>query len=111
MAKFNGFGGGGGNMQQMLRQAQKMQADMARVQAELEELRVSESSGGGMVTATVSGSKKLIALSVKPEAVDSEETEMLEDMIVAAVNAAMEKADAIAQQKMAAVTGGMGGLF
>lgn len=113
MAKFNGFpgGGGGNNMQAMLRQAQKMQADMARVQEELEQLRVEESAGGGMVTATVSGSRKLISVNIKPEAVDPDDVEMLEDLIVAAIGAAMDKAEAISQQKMSAVTGGLGGLF
>ena len=106
-------GGGGGNMQQMLRQAQKMQQDMQRVQAELEEMTVEASSGGGIVSAVVTGSKQLIALNIKPEAIDPDDAEMLQDMIIAAVNEAMRQADEMAQQKMAAVTGNinLGGLF
>ena len=111
MAK-HGFPGGG-NMQQMLRQAQKMQQDMQRVQEELEEMMVEATSGGGMVSAVVSGSKSLISLKIKPEAIDPEDPEMLQDMIVAAVNEAMRQAEEMAQQKMSQVTGNinLGGLF
>lgn len=111
----NGFpmGGGGGNMQQMLRQAQKMQADMQRVQEELEEMSVEASAGGGMVKAVVSGSKSLINLTINPEAINAEDAEMLQDMIMAAVNEAMRQAEELSQKKMGQVTGGLnlGGLF
>ena len=112
MAK-HGFPGGGGNMQQMLRQAQKMQQDMQRVQEELEDMMVEASAGGGMVSAVVSGSKSLVSLKIKPEAIDPEDPEMLQDMIVAAVNEAMRQAEDMAQQKMSQVTGNinLGGLF
>jgi len=104
---------GGGNMQNLMRQAQLMQQGIARVQAELEDREVSASSGGGMVTAAVTGKKQLKSLLIKPEAVDPDDVEMLQDLVLAAVNEAMAKADALAAEEMAKVTGGMGmpGLF
>ncbi len=104
--KFQGFGGGA-NMQQMIRQAQKMQQEMARVSEELENLEVSASAGGGMVTATVSGKKELKALKINPEAVDPDDVEMLQDLVIAAVNEAMRQVDEKSQQEMGKVTGGM----
>jgi DNA-binding YbaB/EbfC family protein len=100
-------GGGMGNMQQAIRQAQKMQEDMAKVQEELEQAEYEASSGGGMVTCKARGTKEIIAISIDPEAVDPEDVEMLEDMVVAAVNAVLEKVDEETQQKMSKVTGGM----
>lgn len=91
MAGFKGgFGGGGMNMQQMMRQAQKMQEEMQRAQEELEETEVTGSAGGDMVTVTLNGKKKFISISIKPEA--AEDVEMLEDLISAAMNEAYEKA-------------------
>ena len=90
-AKFGGFGGGGMNMQQMMKQAQKMQEQMAKAQEELEEAEV-EGSASGMVTVTMNGKKVLQSISIKPEAVDPDDVEMLEDLIVAAYNDAYEKA-------------------
>lgn len=107
------FPPGGGNMQQLLRQAQKMQQDIARIQAELEEKEVEASSGGGMVTVVVTGKKKVKTIAIKPEAVDPDDVEMLQDLVLAAVNEAMAKAEAMAEQEMAKATGGMGmpGMF
>ncbi len=101
MAKFNGFGGGGGgmmNMQQMMRQAQKMQEQMQKAQQELENTEVEGSAGGGMVTVTMNGKKKLLSVSIKPEAVDPDDIEMLEDLILAAYNDAFEEAEELEQE-------------
>ncbi len=104
---------GGGNMQQLMRQAQKMQQDMARVQAELEEKEVTASAGGGVVTVVVTGKKVLKSITIKPEAVDPEDVEMLQDMVLAAVNEGLRMAGEMAEADLARVTGGMGmpGLF
>lgn len=102
-----GYGGGSNNMQAMLRQAQKMQEDMAAAQAELEAKEYTATAGGGMVTATVDGKHLLRSLELNPEAVDPEDTEMLSDMIVAAVNEAVRKAQAESEETMGKLTGGM----
>ena len=104
---------GGGNMQQLMRQAQKMQQDMGRVQAELEEKEVTASAGGGVVTVVVTGKKVLKSITIKPEAVDPEDVEMLQDMVLAAVNEGLRMAGEMAEADLARVTGGMGmpGLF
>jgi DNA-binding YbaB/EbfC family protein len=102
-----GYGGGGGNMQSMLRQAQKMQEDMAKAQTELEQREYTATSGGGMVTATVDGKHLLRSIDLKPEAVDPEDTEMLSDLIVAAVNEAVRKAQADSEETLGKITGGM----
>lgn len=102
-----GYGGGGGNMQSMLRQAQKMQEDMANAQTELEQREYTATSGGGMVTATVDGKHLLRSIDLKPEAVDPEDTEMLSDLIVAAVNEAVRKAQADSEETLGKITGGM----
>lgn len=102
-----GYGGGPGNMQSMLRQAQKMQEDMAAAQAELEEKEYTATAGGGMVTATVDGKHLIRSLELNPEAVDPEDTEMLADMIMAAVNEAVRKAQADSEETMGKLTGGM----
>lgn len=111
MAKgFNsrGMGGmGGGNMQNMIRQAQKMQADMMKAQEELETKNYEAAAGGGVVTAVVSGKKELVSLTIDPEAVDPDDVEMLQDLIVAAVNEAMRKAADDAASQMSKLTGGM----
>lgn len=103
-----GYGGGGNNMQAMLKQAQKMQEDMAAAQAELEAKEYTATAGGGMVTATVDGKRLLRSLELNPEAVDPDDTEMLSDMIVAAVNEAVRKAQAESEETMGKLTGGMG---
>ena len=114
MAKggFRGGMGGGMNMN-MIKQAQKMQQDMLKMQEELEAKEYEASAGGGMVTARVSGKRELVSLTINPEAVDPDDVEMLQDMVVAAVNEAMRKADAESQQNMGKLTGGLnlGGLF
>lgn len=88
---FNGFGGGGFNMQQMMRQAQKMQEQMAKAQEELGELSVTGTAGGGMVEITLSGKREVESVSIKPEAVDTDDIEMLEDLIAAAFGDALKK--------------------
>ena len=104
MARFNGFGGGM-NMQQMMKQAQKMQEQMQRAQEELEETEIEGTAGGELVTVTLNGQKKLLGVSIKPEAVDPDDIEMLEDLIVAAYNDAYEQAEELAKEKLP-----MGGL-
>ena len=108
-----GYGGGPGNMQSMLRQAQKMQEDMAAAQAELEEKEYTATAGGGMVTASVNGKHELVNLDIKPDAVDPDDVEMLQDMVIAAVNEAMRAADTDSANNMSRLTGGLnlGGLF
>ena len=114
MAK-NNFRGmpGGMNQAAMMRQAQKMQQDMIRMQEEMERKTWSATTGGGMVTAAVNSKHEVVGLSIKEEAVDPDDVEMLQDMIIAAVNEAMRAADAEVAQNMARLTGGMnlGGLF
>ncbi len=102
-----GYGGGSNNMQAMLRQAQKMQEDVTAAQAELEAKEYSATAGGGMVTATVDGKHLLRSLQLNPEAVDPEDTEMLSDLIMAAVNEAVRKAQADSEETMGKLTGGM----
>jgi len=106
-AGFGGMGGMGGmNMNTMLKQAQKMQADMEKSREELETREYAFSRGGGVVNAKVSGKKKLIAIEIKPEAVDPDETELLCDMIIAAVNGALKMAADDADGEMKKLTGG-----
>ena len=110
MAK--GFGGrmpgmGGGMNMNMLKQAQKMQQDMMRMQQELQEKEYQAAAVGGVVSATVNGKHELKNLVIDPEAVDPEDVEMLQDMIVAAVNEAMRAADADAAGTMSKLTGGL----
>ncbi len=99
--------GGMGNIQQLMQQAQRMQQQMAQKQAELAEKTVTAQSGGGMVTATVNGAHELLELSIDPDVIDPDEKEMLEDMVVAAVNQAMQQAEEMAQQELGKLTGGM----
>ena len=110
-----GFPGmmGGANMQQLARQAQKLQQQMAKMQEELDAREFEAASGGGMVTARVNGKRELLAISIKPEAVDPDDVEMLEDMVMAAVNEALRTAADTAEREMGKLTGGMGmpGLF
>ncbi len=111
MAKgFNsrGMGGmGGGNMNNMIRQAQKMQQEMLKAQEELESKTYEAGAGGGVVTATVSGKKELVSVAIDPEAVDPDDVEMLQDLIVAAVNEALRKASEDAASQMSRLTGGL----
>ena len=108
MAKgFNSRGMGGGNMNNMIRQAQKMQQDMLKAQEELEARTYEAGAGGGVVTATVSGKKELVSVAIDPEAVDPDDVEMLQDLIVAAVNEALRKASDDASSQMSKLTGGL----
>jgi len=109
--QFGGFGGGG-NMQQLMRQAQKMQEDLARAQEELDQKEYEASSGGGMVSCRVSGKRELLSLSIKPEAVDPDDVEMLQDLVTAAVNEALRKGEDNREKTLGALApGGMGGMF
>ena len=114
MAK-GGFRGmpGGMNQAAMMKQAQKMQQEMLRMQEELENKTYSATTGGGMVTATVNGKHEVVDLKINPAAVDPDDVEMLQDMVIAAVNEAMRTADAEASSNMSRLTGGLnlGGLF
>ena len=105
----NGFPGGmgGGNMQQLMRQAQKMQQDMARIQQEISEREFTTSVGGGVVSATVLGTKELKAITIAPSCVDPDDVEMLQDLIISAVNEAMRSAEETMNSEMNKVTGGM----
>ena len=111
MAK-NQFRGGYGGMNQaaMMKQAQKMQQDLLKMQQELEEQTYTATSGGGVVSATVTGKRELAGIVIDPEAVDPDDVEMLQDMIVAAVNEALRKAEDASAQSMSKLTGGLGGL-
>lgn len=101
-------GMGGGMNLNMLKQAQKMQQDMMKMQQQLQEKEYTAAAGGGVVSATVNGKHELKALTIDPEAVDPEDVEMLQDMIVAAVNQAMRAADTDAADSMQQLTGGLG---
>ena len=98
------------NMQQMLKQVQKMQADMLAAQEQLRQEEVTASAGGGMVTVTASGDLAIKSITIDPQAIDPDDAELLQDMVLAAVNEAIRAAQALAEQRMGAVTGGMGGL-
>ena len=114
MAK-NNFRGmpGGMNQAAMMKQAQKMQQELLRMQEEQENKVYTASAGGGMVSASVNGKHELVNLEINPEAVDPDDVEMLQDMVMAAVNEAMRTADAEAANNMSRLTGGLnlGGLF
>ena len=105
--------GMGGNMQQLARQAQKLQQQMTKVQEELDAREFEASAGGGVVTARVNGKKELLSLTIKPEAVDPDDVEMLQDTVLAAVNEAMREAAETCEREMGKLTGGMNipGLF
>ena len=115
MAKggFRGGMPGGMNQAAMMKQAQKMQQEMLRMQEEMENKTYTAAAGGGMVTAEVSGKHQLVNLTIKEEAVDPDDVDMLQDMIIAAVNEAMRTADNDAANNMSRLTGGLnlGGLF
>ncbi|ADP84835.1 YbaB/EbfC family nucleoid-associated protein [Pseudofrankia inefficax] len=106
-----GLGDGIGGFGAIFEQAQKMQAAMVAAQRELAEARVDGSAGGGLVTATVNGGGELVALTISPKAVDPEDTETLADLVLAAVRDATTNAHKLAEEKMAGVTGGLGGML
>jgi len=114
MAK-GGFRGmpGGMNQAAMMKQAQKMQQEMLRMQEEMERKTYTASAGGGMVKAEVSGKNEIVSLEINPEAVDPDDVEMLQDMVIAAVNEALRTAETDKANQMSRMTGGLnlGGLF
>lgn len=99
-----------GNMGKLMKQAQKMQADMAKAQEEIAQLEIEGSAGGDMVKVKVNGSMELLSIKIDPEAVDEDDVETLEDLVMAAVNSAMKEAKKQSEEKMAAVTGGLAGM-
>ena len=98
---------GGGNMNQMLRQAQQMQQDMQNLQADLEEREFSATSGGGLVEVTVDGKHFIKSIKINPDAIDPEEPEMIEDLVTVAVNEAIGNAIKTSEEEMSAITGGL----
>ncbi|MEU8921173.1 YbaB/EbfC family nucleoid-associated protein [Kitasatospora sp. NPDC048545] len=102
-------GGGQPNMQQLLKQAQKMQQDLAKAQQELADTKVNGTAGGGLVEATVTGAGELVALTIAPAAVDPEDTETLADLILAAVRDATQTAQKLQADRMGPLTQGLGG--
>ncbi len=101
------FRGGQPNMQQMMKQVQKMQENMARVQAELEQKTLVGESGGGVVKVTVNGKQQVLKIEISKEAINPDDKEMLEDLVLTAVTQALEKSAALAAEEMNKVTGGM----
>lgn len=106
--KFGGMGGGM-NMQAMIKQAQKMQQDMLKAQEELAQMETEAASGGGAVKAIVLGTNTLKTIEINPEVVDPDDVDMLQDLVIAAVNEAFRLASEKSEQSMKQVTGGMGG--
>ena len=109
-----GVGGGPSNMQSMLKQAQKIQEDMAAKQAELEGIEYEVAAGGGAVHVKINGKKEILSVTIDPEVIDPDDKETLEDLIVAAVNEAIKRVEAVYNEEMAKITGGAGlpaGLF
>lgn len=117
MGKYKGFAGAGmnanKNVSNVIKQAQKMQEEMEKVQEELEDKTVEATSGGGVVSVTVNGKKEIVSLKISPDAVDPEDVETLEDLVMVAVNDAISQADEMMAEGMSAVTGGINipGLF
>jgi nucleoid-associated protein EbfC len=105
---FPGFGGG--NMNNLMKQAQKMQKDMEQMQAELAEKTFETTAGGGAIKIIINGKKELKEIILKPEIVDPEDVEMLQDLILAAVNEAIRKVEDMTNSEMGKLTGGLGGL-
>lgn len=110
MAKGGFPGMGGQNMQQLMRQAQKMQQQMLQLQEEMETREYEASTGGGMVTVKVNGKREVLSLVIDPRAVDPEDIEMLQDMVIAAVNEALRKNEDAREAEMGKMQG-MGGLY
>jgi len=108
-----GMGGGPTDMQSMIKQAQKMQEDMAAKQAELEEQEYETSAGGGVVTVKINGRREILSVKIDPEVVDPDDVETLEDLVVAAVNEAIKTVESVSSEEMQKITGGMGlpGMF
>jgi conserved hypothetical protein TIGR00103 len=104
---------GMGNMNNLMRQAKKMQEQMLKMQEELEQKTVEASAGGGVVTVVASGKKEIVQIKINPEVVDPDDVEMLQDLILAATNEALRKADEMVQSEMGKIAGGLGipGMF
>lgn len=98
---------GGGNMNNMMKQVQKMQQDMAKLQEELEEREVEATAGGGAVKVVATGKKNILSIKIDPEVIDEDDIEMLEDLVLAAVNEAIVKAEEMVNSEMGKITGGM----
>lgn len=117
MGKYKGFAGAGMNQKQnmnsVIKQAQKMQEEMERVQQETEEETVEAASGGGAVKVVINGKRELVSIKLDPDAVDPDDVETLEDLIMAAVNEGVKQAEEMVTERMSAVTGGLNipGLF
>ena len=114
MSRFGGYPGmGAGNMNQLLKQAQKMQADMLKTQEDIEAKEVEVTSGSGAITLIMTGKKRVKSIKIKPEVVDSNDVEMLEDLIMTAVNEGISKIEDIAENEMKKynIPGGLGGLM
>ncbi len=111
MAKRGGFPGGGmpGNMNNLMKQAQRMQRQMEETQKELEEKEITTTAGGGAVEVTMNGKKEILKIKLSPEVVDPDDIEMLEDLIMAATNEAIRQIEDISQESMSKITGGLGG--
>ena len=107
---FGGFGGGA-NMQQLMRQAQKMQQQMQEAQEQLDAAEYEAAAGGGMVNVKVSGKRELTSITIDPQVVDPDDIEMLQDLIMAAVNEALRKGEEARETTMGRMAPGMGGLF
>ena len=107
MSKRGGFPGGGGNMGAMMKQAQKMQAELARAQEEIKDMTFEATAGGGMVKVVANGDMTVDSIVIDPEAVDPEYVEMLQDMVAAAVNEALRGVSEISSQRLNAATGGL----
>ena len=105
-SKAQGIGGGG--MQKQLQQMQAMQRQMEALQAEIEEKEVTTTAGGGAVTAVINGKKEVVSLEIKPEVVDPDDVEMLQDLIIVAVNEGLRQIDEISNNEMGKLTGGLG---
>ena len=107
------MGGMGGNMNNMIKQAQKMQQEMMKMQNEIEEQEFESTAGGGVISVKMTGTKQLVSVDIKPEAVDPDDVEMLQDMVIAAVNEALRAAETDKANNMSKMTGGLnlGGLF
>ena len=100
-------GMGGGSMSKMLKQAKQMQEQIAKMQEELEQKEIESSSGGGAITVTITGKQMITALKINPDAVDLEDIEVLEDMIIAAINEGIKKSQEMVSTEMARITGGL----
>ena len=108
---FGGMGGGGANMQQLMRQAQKLQEQMAKAQEDLDVREYTAQAGGGMVSVTVTGKRELKSIEIKPECVDPEDVDMLQDLILAAVNEALRTGEQTRDAEMSKLSPGMGGML